>query len=79
VERADIAVLMFDAVEGITNQDKKIAGVIGRRGCACVVAANKWDLVDTYPGIGDEFARYIDRELYFLDWAPARFVSALSG
>ena len=46
VERADVCIIMIDARDGVTEQDTKIAGLAHESGKACIVAVNKWDLVD---------------------------------
>lgn len=79
IDRADVALMMIEGPEGVTNQDKKIAGVVERRGCACVLLVNKWDLVERYPETGDLYRDYLREELNFLDWAPIIFTSAVTG
>lgn len=80
IGRADVALLLIDAVEGVTAQDVHIAGEIDRQGRGCVVVVNKWDAVpekDTHTS-----ARYLDdlaRDLNFMRWAPVVFISALTG
>jgi GTP-binding protein len=75
--RSDVALLILDAVEGITEQDTKIAGLALKQGRACLLLVNKWDLRQ-----GDEAARRqyeldLRRRLPFLPWAPVLFGSAL--
>ncbi len=74
--RADIAVLVMDGVEGITEQDAKIAGLILRQGRGCVVVINKWDLRRQDPAARKSFASEFHRRLPFLDWAPVLYGSA---
>jgi GTP-binding protein len=80
IERADVAVLVVDAVEGPTDQDGAIAGEAERAGCGVIIAANKWDLVKAE---GSDFAKTFDEELRralkFLDYAPVLHISALTG
>jgi GTP-binding protein len=80
IERADVAVLVIDAVEGATDQDGAIAGEAERAGCGVIIAANKWDLVK---GQGAEFSKQFDEELRrglkFLEYAPLLHISARSG
>lgn len=80
IQRADVAVLIIDAVEGATEQDGAIAGEADKAGCGIVVAANKWDLVK---GRGPEFAKQYDdelrRRLKFLEYAPVLHISAATG
>ncbi len=78
VERSDVALLVIDALEGPTDQDAKIGGVIHRRGKGCIVVVNKWDLA-----MGKvshrEYEEALKRKLHFLDYAPVMFVSAKTG
>jgi len=80
IQRADVAVLVIDAVEGATEQDGAIAGEADKAGCGIVVAANKWDLVKSQ---GPDFAKKYDddlhRRLKFLEYAPVLHISALTG
>jgi GTPase len=80
IERADVAVLLVDAVEGPTDQDAAIAGEAERAGCGVIIAANKWDLVK---GRGTTFSKAFDdevrRRLKFLDYAPVLHISAATG
>jgi GTP-binding protein len=82
IRRADLCVLVIDATMGVTAQDKKIAGQIQEARKACVVAVNKWDLIEIE---GDrkeflhEFLQGIRSELFFLDYAPVLLVSAKTG
>jgi GTP-binding protein len=79
IDRADIALILLDAVEGISEQDVKIAGLAMERGTACVLVVNKWDLVEkdnSTIGTSVEDIRYNSK---FLEFAPIIFVSALSG
>jgi len=79
IDRAEVALLMIDAREGVTNQDKKIADLVVDRGTACVVLVNKWDELERHERTGDLYRAYLDRELDFLTWAPFHFVSARTG
>ena len=82
IRRADLCVLVIDATMGVTAQDKKIAGQIQEARKPCVVAVNKWDLIEIE---GDrkeflhEFMDGIRGELFFLDYAPVMLVSAKTG
>ena len=79
IDRADVALILLDAKEGISEQDVKIAGLAMERGTACILVVNKWDLVEkdnSTIGIHVENIRYNSK---FLEFAPIIFVSALSG
>ncbi len=79
LNRCEIALLMIDAGEGITEQDAKIAGLAFERGVACIVVINKWDLVEKDNSTVGIYVEEIKDRLKFLDYAPIIFVSALSG
>ncbi len=80
LERADVAILVIDAVEGVTNLDASIAGYALDSGCSIIIAVNKWDAVeDKGTNTIYEFERELRRQLKFLDWAPVVTISALTG
>lgn len=79
IDRADVALLVIDATEGVTTQDKKIASVIDGRGRACVVIVNKWDLVVKDNSTAGEWVKMLRHEMPFLAWAPIIMVSAKTG
>lgn len=77
MERADVAMIVIDANEGLRDGDKRVAGFAHEAGRACVVVVNKWDLVSEAPM--REFADDVRRNIPFLDYAPVVFTSAVSG
>lgn len=79
VERCDVCLLMIDAQEGVTEQDKKIAGIAHEAGKGVVVVVNKWDLVKKETNTMNDFRKEITNELTFMSYAPAVFISALTG
>ncbi len=79
IERADVAILMIDAVTGITAQDAHIAGFILEAWKSCVVLVNKWDLVEKDTYTMEEFTRTIRRDLNFMAYVPILFISAKTG
>ncbi len=79
VERADIAVLVIDAVEGVTEQDAKIAGIAHDRGKAVIIAVNKWDAIEKDNKTGKEYTQKIRQILSFMSYAEILFISAVSG
>lgn len=80
LERADVAVLVIDAVEGVTGLDANIAGYAVDSGCSIIIAVNKWDAVgEKATGTVSEFERELRRQMKFLDWAPIVTISALTG
>ena len=79
IERCDVCLLMIDAQEGITEQDKKIAGLAHEAGKGIVVVVNKWDIIEKETNTMNEFKKEIARELTFMSYAPSVFISALTG
>lgn len=80
LERADVAVLMIDAVEGVTSLDANIGGYAVDSGCSIIIAVNKWDAVEEKEtNTIYEFERGLRRQMKFLDWAPVVTISALTG
>jgi GTP-binding protein len=77
VDRSDIAVLVIDATEGVTNQDQRLAERIDAAGSPVVVLLNKWDLLDTEAR--HDVAVQVGRKLHFLGASPVLNVSALTG
>jgi GTP-binding protein len=76
VERADVALLLLEAPEGVTAQDAHIAGYVAETFCGLVLVANKWDLVGGDGSNRQEFERLARQRLRFAAWAPLCFVSA---
>ena len=72
VDRSDVAVLVIDAVEGVTEQDKKIAGYVHEAGKGCIIVVNKWDLVEKDSKTSLKYTDDIRRELAFMQYAPAK-------
>jgi len=79
VDRSDVVLMVFDAVEGVTEQDKRIAGYAHEAGKASVLVVNKWDLVEKDDRTVYRYTEKIRRELAFMDYAPLLFISALTG
>jgi GTP-binding protein len=80
LERADVAVVVIDAVEGVTALDANIAGYALDAGCSIILAVNKWDAVpDKETGTASEFERDLRFKMKFLDWAPVVTTSAIKG
>ena len=76
IERADVCMMVIDALEGVTEQDKKIAGYAHDNGKATVIVVNKWDLVEKETNTMNEYIKKIKNELSFMLYAPIIFVSA---
>ena len=79
VERADIAILVIDATEGVTEQDAKIAGIAHDRGKGIIIAVNKWDDIEKNDKTIYEFTNKIKDTLAFMSYAEIIFVSAKTG
>jgi GTPase len=79
INRADIALILLDAKEGISEQDVKIAGLALENGTACILVVNKWDLVEKDNSTIGTYVENIRYNSKFLEFAPVIFVSALSG
>lgn len=77
IERCDVCLLLIDATEGLTEQDKKIAGEAHEAGKGIVVVVNKWDLVQKETNTMRDFRRKLEAELLFMSYAPIVFISAL--
>ncbi len=79
IERSDVCVLVIDALDGVTEQDQRLAGRIEEDGRACVVVVNKWDAIEKDSHTMSAMEKELRAKLYFLDWAPMLFTSALTG
>ena len=76
IERADVAVLLIDATEGVLAQDTHVAGYVEEAAKGLIIAINKWDLVEKNARSQIEYTQAVRRELKFADWAPVLFISA---
>jgi GTP-binding protein len=80
LERADVALIVIDAVEGVTGLDATIAGYAVDEGCSVIIVVNKWDAVpDKETNTIYEFEDQLRQQMKFLDWAPIVTISALTG
>jgi len=75
IERCDVCLLMVDAEEGVTEQDKKIAGVAHEAGKGIVVVINKWDLVKKETNTMKDYSKVVSSELTFMSYAPQVYIS----
>ena len=78
VERCDVCILMIDAEQGLTEQDKKIAGIAHEAGKGLMVVVNKWDLIEKETNTMRDYERRIKAELLFASYAPCLFISVLN-
>ena len=79
IDRCDVAILMIDGNEGVTEQDTKIAGYIDEQGKAAIICINKWDIVDKETGTLEKYVKQVREDLKFMAYAPVLFISALTG
>ena len=79
IQRCDVAVLLIDARDGVTEQDTKIAGMIHDEGRAAVIVVNKWDAVEKDTNTMEQYRKEVCEALKFMDWAPVVFLSAKTG
>jgi len=78
IDRADVVLMVLDAVEGVTEQDKKIAGYAHDSGKGVVLIVNKWDLIEKDDKTSLRFTEDLRDELGFLQYAPVLYTSALT-
>lgn len=79
VDRADVCLIMVDAIEGITEQDTKIAGYVHEAGKASIVVVNKWDLVEKETNTMKDYKIKVKEGFNFMMYAPSMFISAKTG
>lgn len=79
IDRCDVALLVLDAEEPFTDQDKKLAALVVERGKGIILLLNKWDLLGNNEKLGDAMRKKFRDEMVFLQYAPCAFISALTG
>ncbi|NMD38110.1 MAG: ribosome biogenesis GTPase Der, partial [Christensenellaceae bacterium] len=79
IERCDVALLVVDAEQGVTDQDAKIAGLVLDAGKGIIVVINKWDLIEKETGTLEKYEKQVIADLKFMKYAPVMFVSAITG
>lgn len=79
IARCEVALVVIDAVEGVTAQDAHVAGYAEEEGKAALLVVNKWDLVETTETLAKEFEESLRFKLKFLSYAPVEFISAKTG
>ena len=79
IERSDVCVMMLDAESGISDQDKKIAGLAHEAGKGIIICVNKWDAIEKETNTMKEFKKRIAAEFPFMSYAPSVFISAKTG
>jgi GTP-binding protein len=79
IERSDVVLMVLDATESVTEQDKKIAGYAHEKGRAVVLVVNKWDLIEKNENTINQFRDRVRSSLIFMQYAPIIFISAKTG
>ena len=79
IDRADVCVIMIDSKEGFTEQDSKVAGLALENGKACIIAVNKWDIVEKDGRTMDSYRKKLMTDFSFMPYAPIIFISAKTG
>jgi GTP-binding protein len=79
IDRSDVALLLLDSKEGVTDQDARIGGLIHEKGKGCILVVNKWDLVEKDSKTMVQYERDMRENLKYLSYAPILFISALTG
>ena len=79
IERADVCIMMIDALEGITDQDSKILGEAHEAGKGIIIAVNKWDLIEKDNKTLDRYKKEVLEKLKYAQYAPVVFISAKTG
>ncbi len=79
IRRCDVALLLIDAQDGVTEQDAKIAGLIRDEGKAAIIVVNKWDAIEKETGTLEHFRKQVLDDLNFMSYAPILFLSAKTG
>lgn len=79
IERAQVCVIMIDGAEGFTEQDSKVAGLALEQGKACIIAVNKWDIVEKSGDTMDKYRKKLCNDFSFMSFAPIIFISAKTG
>ncbi|MBS5660307.1 MAG: ribosome biogenesis GTPase Der [Clostridiales bacterium] len=79
VDRADVCLILIDAVEGFTEQDSKVAGYAHEQGKGCIVAVNKWDAIEKDDHTMNEYRKKLENDFSFMSYVPFIFISAKTG
>ena len=79
VRRCDVALIVINAEDGVTEQDTKVAGYVHEEGKAAIIVVNKWDAVEKDTNTLEAYRKKVIEDLKFMDYAPVLFISALTG
>ena len=79
IDRANVCLIVIDAIEGVTEQDEKVAGLAHEAGKGIIIVINKWDLIEKETNTLEKYKKQVYDKLAYLKYAPIIFVSALTG
>ena len=79
IRRCDVALILIDAIDGVAEQDTKIAGMVHEEGKGAIIVVNKWDVVEKDTGTLETYRKEVLEALKFMDYAPVIFLSAMTG
>lgn len=79
IRRCDVALILIDALDGVTEQDTKIAGLVHDEGKAAIIIVNKWDALEKDTGTLENYRKQVLEDLKFMSYAPVLFISAMTG
>jgi len=79
IRRCEVALIVIDAQDGVTEQDTKIAGMVHEEGKGAIIVVNKWDAVEKDTGTLEAYRKEVLEALKFMDYAPVLFLSAMTG
>ncbi len=79
IERANVCIILIDGFDGFTEQDSKVAGLALEQGKACIIAVNKWDIVEKDGQTMDKYRKKLMNDFSFMPYAPIIFISAKTG
>ncbi|MEM7727361.1 MAG: ribosome biogenesis GTPase Der [Cyanobacteria bacterium P01_A01_bin.45] len=79
IRRADVVLMVIDAIDGVTEQDQKLAGRIIDEGRACVLVVNKWDAIEKDSHSIYDYQKHVESRMHFTEWSETIFVSAVTG
>ena len=79
IERSDVCVILIDATTGFTEQDSKIAGLAIEAGKACIIAVNKWDMIEKTDKTMVNYKKKLENNFSFMSYVPIIFISAKTG
>ena len=79
IRRCEVALVLVDAQQGVTEQDTKIAGYVHEEGKSSIIIVNKWDLIEKQTNTMEKMRKQVLSDLSFMDYSPVHFISAKTG